>query len=72
MARPRSRRIPQPLMSSSKVTPPRSAWTNGALPSQRSVPWPAFPFQVTLQKAAEELAFPYHLHIAGKKQPMFY
>lgn len=30
------------FVSLSYSTPPRSAWANGAVPSQRSVPWPAF------------------------------
>lgn len=34
-------------------------------------PWPAFPFQVMLQKAAEELSFLYHLHLAGRSSQCF-
>lgn len=68
---PRSHCISEPSMPLSNLTPPCSAQTNGALPSQCSILQPAFPSQVMLQKAAKELSFLYHLHIAGRSGQCF-
>lgn len=68
---PRSHCISEPSMPLSNLTPPCSAQTNGALARQCSILQPAFPSQVMLQKAAKELSFLYHLHIAGRSGQCF-